>query len=570
MTRKLNIVPAFFLRKRFVFFLVLGVFLVMNFGRGLIDTDEGRYAEIPREMVESGNWMEMRILEYRYYEKPPLAYWLTAIPMAVFGPHDWAARIPLFFNLAAIALLFYFTLRQYWPKDMASSIMLVSLTGVGSVAGMSLLMTDPFLSLFFGISCLAPIFWAKTSTEKRRTRCLLVLISGVSFALGFLTKGAIAVVLPGAIIFIWMVLEKRWNLLKSVFFLQTAGLFLLIVCSALWFIEKHNPGFVKHFIWEEHIARFAGTRKTQGHPEPFWFYGTVIPLFLAPWSLFIFRAGRIMYLKRVWSTDSLTKLFFIWTGVVVLFFSLSTGKLMSYILPAVMPMFLLLGRWGVAEPFDGTSLDRRLIYLGILGVVLLPIVLTTGCLLSYLDLIPKAVPSLNTKGLLALIPLLIALPALYSLRSSVNFLRPLILLNATTMLTTALLLSHLPDQNFNFFFYRNSSKVYKALGKEMGPLDRIVVFWGYRPSLAFYTQRVQRVFQDQNELLYGMRMEPERPGELQTLEALDEFIKETLPGKVYAVVEPRRIKTLSELQIEFKETDLPENPRTVILELPAD
>ncbi|MCX6995857.1 MAG: hypothetical protein NTV49_01925 [Kiritimatiellaeota bacterium] len=75
--------------------LLAAAYGIMLFGRGFVDPDEGRYAEIPREMVVSGNWLEMRMMGFRYYEKPILSYWLTAPALALFGPHDWAARLPL-------------------------------------------------------------------------------------------------------------------------------------------------------------------------------------------------------------------------------------------------------------------------------------------------------------------------------------------------------------------------------------------------------------------------------------------------------------------------------------------
>ena len=76
---------------------ILIAYLLILFYRGFNDPDEGRYAEIPREMVASHNWPEMRMLGFRYYEKPPLAYWLVAPAIKIFGANDWAVRIPLLF-----------------------------------------------------------------------------------------------------------------------------------------------------------------------------------------------------------------------------------------------------------------------------------------------------------------------------------------------------------------------------------------------------------------------------------------------------------------------------------------
>ena len=107
---------------RSVALMLLLTLLVMLFCRGLIESDEGRYAEIPREMAASGNWMEIRLLGFRYYEKPPLTYWLTAPAIVACGARDWAVRIPLALNLLGIAWLFYRLMRREWsPLTAASS-----------------------------------------------------------------------------------------------------------------------------------------------------------------------------------------------------------------------------------------------------------------------------------------------------------------------------------------------------------------------------------------------------------------------------------------------------------------
>ena len=101
-----------------ILMVLLAVFLLFLFYRGLLDPDEGRYTEIPREMVSSGNWMEMRLMGFRYYEKPPLTYWITAIPIQLFGAKDWVTRIPLLPAGLAIGLLGFSIATRAWGRGL--------------------------------------------------------------------------------------------------------------------------------------------------------------------------------------------------------------------------------------------------------------------------------------------------------------------------------------------------------------------------------------------------------------------------------------------------------------------
>ncbi len=542
--------------------------LVMLFGRGLMDPDEGRYAEIPREMAVSGNWMEMRLLGFRYYEKPPLAYWLTAPAILACGARDWAVRIPLALNLAGMAWLFYRLMRREWPADSSRWTLLIGSASLGFTAGFTLLMTDPFLALFFSLTCYWAYLWFETPPPAAGRRARLAVAAGAAAALGFLTKGAVAAVLPGAIILIWAAWERRLRQLRFSLLAWAGVIFLAIAGSALLLIERHNPGFFLHFIWNEHIARFTGTRELQGHPEPFWYFGYIIPLLLAPWTLFLARAARMMAARRALQTDRLTRLLLVWAGVVVFFFSASTGKLMSYILPAIFPILILLGRWGIAEPFDGTEADRRLIRWGTAGTLLIMAALILAWAASYTDIFPDKLQPVRGASILALLPLAACgWPALRCWRAGSDFRPPVALLNAGILLTAALMLTPLPGRCFNVTARKNSAIVYQALAGRLTPADRLVSLWSYRPSLAFYTGRIYRPYQSRNELLFGMRMEPGRPADMQHPDEIRALAAGT-PGRVYALVEPDDyVKRLPELGLKFQATDLPCDPRTIILEV---
>jgi len=552
---------------------IIAAYLIILFYRGFNDPDEGRYSEIPREMVARGNWMEMRMLDLRYYEKPPLTYWLVAPAIKLFGPHDWAVRVPLMLSgLLCFLLLSAVSIRQFGARHgLFSALVMASL--VGFLAGNGLLLTDSFLLSFFAATCVflylafAGHQMPENLSSRRHEKHKYLALAAVAAALGFFTKGAVAVVLPAAIVFIWLLWEKR---LKDLFRPSSvlAGLFLaLLILPLTWIIEQHNPGFVRHFIFEEHIARFQGTRATQLHPEPFWFFLMVLPLLLLPWTLFLFRAGRTIWKQNVFGQDSFSRFLLVWAAVVICFFSASTGKLMSYILPAIPPLGLLLGRWGVSAPKEGRGTwDDRLWRTGAAGFMVVAAVIVAVWLAAYFQFAPGKIYPISGVSAVVLIPIIAVALFACRPRAAVDF-HDLMVVNAGILLACALLLSPLAGKDFNVLLHINSSYVYKSLARELKPDDKVVVFWSYRPALPFYTQKLYASFQEDNELAYGMKIEPERFADLNNAAELLKFL-ENSSGRVFAVVEPQDLKSkFSALKLNVRETSLPRDPDTIIYEL---
>ncbi|MCA1808672.1 MAG: hypothetical protein LC725_04325, partial [Lentisphaerae bacterium] len=209
---------------------------------------------------------------------------------------------------------------------------------------------------------------------------------------------------------------------------------------------------------------------------------------------------------------------------------------------------------------------RRLIKLGAAGCLLMLIAVDGFWLISFLGLLPDDIPQVSKISALAFIPLILTLPALRRL-SSANFLPRLALINSGVLLAVALMLTPLPGRAFNVFAHQNSSQAYLELAEHLQPEDRVVVIWAYRTSLPFYTQRIYRPFQDRNELLYGMRLEPERPTEMTHPEEIRQLVAAT-EGRVFAVIEPKYYpEKWEELGIPYRHTGLIGDSKTIFLEL---
>jgi len=537
----------------------------MLFYRGLLDPDEGRYSEIPREMVVTGHWDEMRMLGYRYYEKPPLAYWMVAPAIAVFGARDWAVRIPLLINILLMVALFYALIRPHWPEGGGRKSLMVMVSLAGFFVGFCLVMTDGFLVFWFSLTCIS-LFRAFQRDATAARKLTFILLATVAAGLGFLTKGAAAVVLPALIMGLWLLWEKRWRALLTPALLLAGIVFLALLVPGLIWLERHNPGFITAFIFDEHIARFTGTRLSQLHAEPFWYYIAILPLLLMPWSLFIVRAIRTIILQRLLTTDALTRFCMVWIAVVVIFFSASTGKLISYILPALPPLGLLLGRWGIAEPLDGSRWDRRLWYLGMVGPWLAVLAVILVWAVSFFQLAPKLVSPVSGISVLLLMPLLLVAFIVLWFRGFKHFTGAM-LLSAGLLFNAALLLSPLAGRDFNVLFQINSANVYQTLAGLLKPEDQVVVFGKYRPALSFYTGKLPYMCYGMNELRAGILMERDRPNYLWTRDAILQLVKAG-PGRVYAVVDTKDYrKKFLPLKLDFIRVDFPDDPNTIILEL---
>lgn len=540
--------------------------LILFFGRGFIDPDEGRYAEVPREMVANDNWGEMRLLGFRYYEKPPLAYWLVAPAIRVLGAHDWAVRVPLFVTFLILIGLALRLTRGQWPDSMRQQAILAMIATIGILAGFAMLMTDPFLSMWFFITCAAIFHGLQPGTSIGR-RWALLIIAGITAALGFLTKGAVAIVLPAFIAFLWLLWERRPGALFTPATFAAAAICIIIVIPALNVIERFNPCFIQQFIMEEHIARFTGTRAMQGREEPWCYFLYVLPALMAPWTLFLFRAGRNMWKRNALTSDSLSRFLLVWAVVVIGFFSVSKGKLMSYVLPALPALMLLIARWGIAEKRDeNDEWDTRLWRLGYAGSILVSIALPVFWAISFFQFFPNKIYAASLESILSFLPLVVALAWVVKTNGFRTF-GGVLLINSGIVLAAALLLSPLAGKDFNVLIHINSSHVFKSLARELGPDDAVVVFWDYRPALPFYTQRLYTPYEVVNELRYGMDLEPERKRDMQNPAELYAMIGNS-KGRVFGVIAQKDYEErFKPLLIPHKPTSLPTDPDTIIVEL---
>ncbi|HTX23657.1 MAG TPA: phospholipid carrier-dependent glycosyltransferase [Steroidobacteraceae bacterium] len=309
--------------------------------RPLFNPDEGRYAEIPREMLASGDWVIPRLDGLMYIEKPPLQYWATAVAYILFGESDWSARLYTALCGLATVLVSAGLARRLWGAAAAwrTGIMLGSSLLVALLSHQ--LTLDMSLTLFM-TGTLAAFCLAQDEGADPRARRRWMALAWASAAGAFLTKGLVAGVLPVLALAAYSALHrdlKPWMRLAPV-----AGLVLFLLLALPWFvlIQHRLPSFFDFFVVREHFQRYLTL--VEARYEPWWFFLEVLALGALPWIVPAARA-----LAGGWRASApagrfdVRRLLWVWSVVVLVFFSTSDSKLIPYILPMFPPLALLMG-----------------------------------------------------------------------------------------------------------------------------------------------------------------------------------------------------------------------------------
>ncbi|WP_374439930.1 lipid IV(A) 4-amino-4-deoxy-L-arabinosyltransferase [Pseudomonas panipatensis] len=315
---------------------VLLLFFLLPLGlHGLWIPDETRYAQVSQAMLQTGDWVSPHFLGLRYFEKPIAGYWLVAISQALFGQNLFGVRFASVVVTALSTLLVYWVGRRYWPqsnKGAVAALLYASFALIAGQAGYSNL--DPQFTLWTNLSIAA--LWFAFEADSRQARLGYWALLGFGCAMGFMTKGFLAGLLPVLVALPYAVWRGR---LRELFSHGPLAVLVAVLVSLPWSlaVHQHEPDFWNFFFWHEHIRRFAG--EDAQHARPFWFF---VPLLFAsalPWTLPIVSAFRQGWQGR--RTPHVAFLL-LWFVMPFLFFSLAKGKLPTYIMPCFAPLALLM------------------------------------------------------------------------------------------------------------------------------------------------------------------------------------------------------------------------------------
>lgn len=328
MTR-LNPLPVLLLAFVAFYLLPLGL-------HGLWIPDETRYAQISQEMLLSGNWVAPHFMGIRYFEKPAAGYWLIALGQAVFGQNLFGVRIASALTTGLSVLLAYLIARRLWNdprKSFACALLYLSFGLVAGQAGYSNL--DPQFTLWVNLSLVALWFALDSSTLRSRLGAWAVL--GFACAMGFMTKGFLAWALPVLIAVPYMLWQRRLGELLR-YGPLAIGVAVLVCLPWVLAIHTQEPDFWRFFFWNEHIRRFSADNAQ--HVRPWWFFLPIMAVACLPWAALLPNT-----LYQAWKEKRQPAIAFLalWLLLPLGLFSLSNGKLPTYIMPCLLPLALLMG-----------------------------------------------------------------------------------------------------------------------------------------------------------------------------------------------------------------------------------
>ncbi len=319
-----------------VFALFVVVYILPLGVRPLVMPDETRYAEIPREILVTGDWIVPRLDGLRYFEKPVLGYWVNALSIKLFGENAFAIRLPSALAVGLSALLIFSLVRRFGGgsrKGVLAAVVFLTCVEVFIVGILCVL--DSLFSLFVTAAIISFYFAYRADIPRERTMYLALF--GCGCGLAFLTKGFIAFAVPFVTIvpfLIWNRQSKRMWKWISIPILTTV----LIALPWSIMIYLRESDFWRYFFWEQHARRFFSDDAQ--HTEPFWFFLPVLAIGALPWMAVLPAIG--MGLKKTQGKDPFLRFALCWLIFPFLFFSICRGKLSTYILPCFPPVAILI------------------------------------------------------------------------------------------------------------------------------------------------------------------------------------------------------------------------------------
>ncbi|HEY3307218.1 MAG TPA: glycosyltransferase family 39 protein [Desulfuromonadaceae bacterium] len=487
-----------------------GAFFLLLGQAGLIEPDEGRYSEIPREMLEKGDFITPTLNYVNYFEKPPLHYWLNALSFKLFGLTEFAARFTGASAGLLTVLLVYYTGRKLFGRREGLFSAFILGTSTGFLAQSRINLTDMTLTFFLSAALCCFIVAAEDHERHRGHYYFFYLFS----ALAVLTKGLIGLVFPAGIVFFYFLATRRWNLLKEMRLASGMALFLAVVVPWFMLVAQRNPTFTNFFFVHEHLERFL--TKTHGRYQPFWFFIPILLLTMLPWSFYAVRAVARTWCARRQQDGGRLMYLLVWAALIFLFFSASHSKLIPYILPVFPPLAILVGKMfsdlmdkEQEKPLRTESMIvcMLLFIAAILASIyphvrdLAPILAESGLVQPGSSLLTKQ-PILSPEGGAIIACLSLAMGALIWFAGRKNDVHFLFI----GLCLSSFYLEIIGPQVFmgGIEFKKSSKELALLVRQAISDNDRLVTF-GYEQSLPFYTGRRVIVVGSRGELEFGSK-----------------------------------------------------------------
>ncbi len=484
--------------------LALGLYLFHAGVIPLTDPDEGRYAEIAREMLLRRHWLVPRLFGIPYLEKPPLFYWLTAGSFAAFGFGELAARlVPALAAAGGVLAVGCFTRRHLGGAAGIWSSVVLALSALYFVVAHTVV-----VDMLFSTSLAVALFSFLAWREAPPSALGLAVLFWLGLAAATVTKGPAAIVLCGTVIVADALVGGTWRALRSWRLFLPAPVFLLTVLPWFVLVQARYPEYFSFYLWKEHLGRVSGSE----HSESLFFFILWLLGGFFPWTpLAVALAPATWRAARGASPQARALRFLaIWASVVFVLFSLARGKLATYILPMFPPLAALVGY----------ALDQALRGDGDTAAIERAIQITAGAFaLGAVGTVVAAMLVPTPLGMLPLAALVAAAAAgavtpLAARRSGVAMrLATLAISTAGIYLAMA---SAAPALARSF----TARPLIADVAAAMKPGDEYALIGKYLPSAAFYLERPPLLVGIRPELRFGKALDENTPNIVPSLAEL--------------------------------------------------
>lgn len=523
-----------------VLLLVLGVAVYLgNAGfPGLLDDADSSHAMVSVEMLQRHDWVILFMNGIRYLMKAPLHYWAVAASYAAFGQNEFATRLPVALSMTALALLANAFARRYFGARAGLYSGIAVLTGAGFFLFTRIMIPEAIYALEFTA---AFYLFIRGWTGSLDTRIAYWGVA-VMTALAMLTRGLVGVIFPVMIIALFIIATRSWRRIRELRLVSSTLVFLAI--AAPWHILaslRASTFFWSYFI-NEHFKRAIGTRFPPDYEAvPLWLWLAAHLIWFFPWSIFLPAVFKGFPHPREWKNLSpphqVRLLLVLWSGFILLFFSLTFGSRMEYYSFGAWPAIAMLLGIGLAKAEeDGqawlTKIQATLAVVGlVLGGILAYLLIISAnvkvhgdiasaleehqnnfyrvSMAHFLDLTPQAFAYLRLPAALAAAAFVIGFGVAWWLRRAK---RPL----ASTIgmaVTMAVFFFAANIALGTFSPYLSSKPLVEKVLPQIQPEDALAIYGEFdaSSSVAFYTHRRLLIWNGRyNNLLPGSRY-PDAP-----------------------------------------------------------
>ena len=469
--------------------------------RTLVPTDEGRYAEMAREMVATGDWITPRLNAIKYFEKPPLQIWMTALAFEAFGLGEWQARLWTgLCGLFGIVLTAYAGRRVFNTRTgfaaglvLASSFWWAALGHINTLdMGLAGMMTVALCALLLG--------QRNDATAREQRNWMLVCWAGM--ALSVMSKGLIGMVLPGAVLVLYTAFSRDWAIWKRLH--VGLGLLVFFAITTPWFVlvSLKNPEFPHFFFIHEHFQRF--TSKVHHREGPWYYFIPLLVLGILPWLGVLVQslwAGR----QDAKSGFQPKKMLLVWAGFIFFFFSISGSKLPSYILPIFPALALLIAVYlQTASRAAWVATAGLMAAVGAAGLIFvsrLPKMTSEPLEIAHYQ---ASQPWVIAASIIMLAGGLLVLWWTRKKHSDLPILATVALAASGFIGGQLLMLGSEPQGR-----YRSGLPLVPAIEAELTPATKLYAVGLYDQTLPFYLRRTMILVQHPDELEFGLEQEPQ-------------------------------------------------------------